>query len=193
MGRSDFVGGERRSGWQAGDRRESCFGRRTADGLMAVNVLLMPDESALERARALNAALRASIASGFAFDDTHEPHVTVVQRYLDVADLDGALGTIEEVVGRADLGDLRLRATGLDGLAFGTPPGTVLAGVAIEPTAVLRALQDSLVQASPDTAGREGLRRLSTRARASPRRARSPSPTSRGTSRRAPLSATSLT
>ena len=147
MGRIDFGGRESRFRRQAADAGKSRFGRRAADGLMAINVLLLPDERALERARALNATLRASFAPGFAFDDTHEPHVTALQRYVGAADLGGVLGAIEGVVPDADLGELRLRATGLDGLEFGTPPGSLLAGIAIEPAATLRVLQGLLVEA----------------------------------------------
>ena len=115
--------------------------------LIAVNVLLEPDEPALERAGALNATLRADLGAGFAFDETHWPHVTVLQRYLRSVDLDGALAAIDGVVAARDLGGLRLRAVDLEGAEFGTPAGTLLAGVAFEPEPALVVLQEALVVA----------------------------------------------
>ena len=115
--------------------------------LTAINVLLKPDVATRERAKAVNALLRGDLPSGFALDETHEPHLTVLQRYVRRADLDGAIAAVRDVVAELDAAALRLHAVGLTSGRFGTPPGTVIASIAIEPAAALLDLQRDLVEA----------------------------------------------
>lgn len=64
---------------------------RTGPGarpLIAIDVLIEPDAALLQRARLANAVLRGDHPAGFAFDDGHLPHVTLVQRYVPSRDLD---------------------------------------------------------------------------------------------------------
>jgi hypothetical protein len=133
------------------------MGRDAGSELLAVNVLLEPDAETRELALALNAELRLSLpaGAGFAFDETHLPHVTLLQRYVRRDDLDRVLEvvgkTAGEVAARATAGaaaeDLSLRAGGLGGGELGTPPGTLLAGVELEPRPAVRALHDSVLRA----------------------------------------------
>jgi hypothetical protein len=121
--------------------------------LLAVNVLLEPDAATKVLAAELNAGLRRGLpaGSGFTFDETHLPHVTLVQRYVRRDDLERVLDAVGEVVARVAAGagaeDLCLRAGGLGGGELGTPKGTVLASVEFEPQAAVRALHDSLLRA----------------------------------------------
>ena len=133
--------------------------------LIAVNVLLEPDATTKALAAELNAGLRgvrppmaARVSGGaFAFDATHLPHVTLLQRYVRRDDL----ARVFEAVGAVATGDLgegavatgaeaealSLRAGELGGGRLGTEPGTVLAGVEFEPAPAVRALHESLVRA----------------------------------------------
>ena len=117
------------------------------EDLTAVNLLLAPDESICDQARALNAELRRDLGWGFAFDETHQPHITVLQRYVRRADLERALAAIGQASAGTDLDELPLRGTGLSTAEFGTPPGTVLVSLDVEPTAALRGLQETLLEA----------------------------------------------
>ncbi len=119
----------------------------TVSALTAVDVLLEPDEPMRERAQALNAALRASTPSGFAFDRSHAPHLTLLQRYVRRAQLEQVLARVEETTSGKSVGALSLRAVGLVAGEFGTPPGTVLASITVEPVAGLVELHRSLVRA----------------------------------------------
>ena len=58
--------------------------------LTAIDVLIDPDEATMERARAVNARMLQSLPQGWALDDTHQPHITTLQRYVRTADLDKA-------------------------------------------------------------------------------------------------------
>lgn len=115
--------------------------------LTALDVLLIPDDATLERAQALNATLRRGFPAGFALDETHQAHVTVLQRYVRSVDLEGVYAAVEGVIDTGHAATLRLHAVNLGGGEFGTPPGTVLASIGMEPTAALRALQEALVEA----------------------------------------------
>ena len=117
------------------------------DTLTAINVLLVPDEATCDLAKAMNAELRLDLRWGFAFDETHQPHITVVQRFVRSADLEGVLAAIGDAGSATRLADLALRSTGLVAVPFDTPPGTALVGIDVEPLGDLRALQERLVEA----------------------------------------------
>jgi len=50
--------------------------------LTAIDILVNPDEATLEHARVWNARMRRSVTDGFALDDSHQPHITTLQRYV---------------------------------------------------------------------------------------------------------------
>ncbi|MGO4841251.1 hypothetical protein AB4144_54245, partial [Rhizobiaceae sp. 2RAB30] len=53
----------------------------------AVDILLDPDATMIQHAQAANERLRKSFPEGFALDETHQPHISVLQRYVRTADL----------------------------------------------------------------------------------------------------------
>lgn len=77
--------------------------------MIAIDVLLEPDPTLLERARAANARLRRDHPAGFAFDDTHLPHVTLAQRYVRPGDLTAVYDALAKVVIDHAPRELRLR------------------------------------------------------------------------------------
>jgi len=54
----------------------------------AINLLLEPDSTMLERAAANNARLLEVFPQGFELDATHRPHITLLQRFVRTSDLD---------------------------------------------------------------------------------------------------------
>jgi hypothetical protein len=129
---------------------------RTGTGeLFALNVLLLPDEHTVELVGEVNARLRHDVPAGFAFDETHLPHVTLLQRYVRRGDLERVLektGAVAELqVAPLDPGaaakHLRLRADGLGGGELGTPPGTVLASLEFELQLAVSALHETFLRA----------------------------------------------
>jgi hypothetical protein len=123
------------------------------DDLIAINVLLEPDAATKVLAAELNAELRLELPAGpaFAFDETHLPHVTLLQRYVRREDLEQVLEVVREAAGQVIAGaegqDLRLRAGELSGGELGTPPGTVLASVEFESQPAVRALHEGVLRA----------------------------------------------
>lgn len=82
--------------------------------MIAIDVLLEPDQALLDRARRVNALLRGDHPAGFAFDDTHLPHATLVQRYVHERDLDAVCGAIGRIASTTDVRALHLQVTGLN-------------------------------------------------------------------------------
>src|SRR5664280_1287256 len=54
----------------------------------AIDILLEPDATMLQHAEANNARLLKVYPKGFALDALHNPHITLIQRYVRTADLD---------------------------------------------------------------------------------------------------------
>ena len=60
---------------------------QASDKLIAIDVLLEPDQTMISKANAVNARLRENYPAGYELDATHAPHVTLLQRYVRVRDL----------------------------------------------------------------------------------------------------------
>jgi 2'-5' RNA ligase len=111
-------------------------------GLIAVNVLLDPDAATVERARAVNARLRANFPGGFAFDASHAPHVTLLQRFVRTEDLDPIAKVVAEALRVAPPVRWESKAVGYYALADGD---LGLVGIVFEPTEDLRRIQQAIV------------------------------------------------
>jgi 2'-5' RNA ligase len=110
--------------------------------LIAINVLLDPDAATVEKARATNARLRQNYPEGFALDDDHAPHITVLQRFVRTADLDKIAKAVTEVLRTEQSMNWESQATGYYDLAY---KNLGLVGIVIEPTPDLRRLQQRII------------------------------------------------
>jgi hypothetical protein len=70
--------------------------------LTAVDILIEPDDATITRAREINARMLRSVPDGITLDATHQPHVTMLQRYLRTADLEHACTAIGKTVADTD-------------------------------------------------------------------------------------------
>jgi hypothetical protein len=110
----------------------------------AINLLLEPDTTMLERAEASNARLLEVFSQGFALDATHRPHVTLLQRFVRTADLEEISAAAGQVFSGTDVRDVLLSAHRY----YYIPSGTLgLAGIVSEPHPALLELQRSLIDA----------------------------------------------
>jgi hypothetical protein len=107
--------------------------------LTAIDILIDPDEAAMKRAREVNARLLESVPlpKGWALDDTHQPHVTTLQRYVRTADLDQVYDAVEKTVAETDLDSLSYTATKITHADWGFP--------GIAPTALLVEVNDKVL------------------------------------------------
>lgn len=111
----------------------------------AVDVLLEPDAGMLAHAERNNARLREVFPDGFALDEEHRPHITLLQCFVAVADLDAFNDAIGAVIRAADVTRMALEA-----VRYGyTPgPGMGVAGIWVAPTPALVKLQADVIAAA---------------------------------------------
>jgi hypothetical protein len=114
------------------------------DSIVAVDVVLEPDEAMTVRARGVNARLLTVYPDGFALDADHQPHVTILQRFVRAADLKDLHTAADTVV--ASEAPTRWTLTASKSYYIPSPP-IGLAGIVVERTDDLLRLQQKLIEA----------------------------------------------
>lgn len=89
--------------------------------LTAIDILIDPDQAALHRAREVNARLLRSMPEGWVLDDTHQPHITTLQRYVRTADLDRVYDAVEKTLAATDMTSLSYHAVKIAHADWGIP------------------------------------------------------------------------
>ncbi|HVS37134.1 MAG TPA: hypothetical protein VMS17_16350 [Gemmataceae bacterium] len=124
------------------------------DAVTAIDILLEPDATMIKEAKAANERLLKDFPKGFALSETHQPHISCLQRYVKTADLD----KVYEAVGKV-LAEEKPTAWKLKAYKYYFIPGTGelkglgLGGIVIEPTDDLLRYQQKLIDAvAPFTA-----------------------------------------
>ena len=114
------------------------------NSITAIDILLEPDATMLEHAQANNARLLKVFPKGFALDEAHRPHITLIQRFVRTADLDKVYAAAEKVLGDANITRMQLEAFKY---YYAPGPGVGVAGIVARPTPALLTLQQSLIAA----------------------------------------------
>jgi hypothetical protein len=114
------------------------------NSVTAIDILLEPDATMLKNAAAANARLRESFPKGFALDETHQPHISCLQRYVRTADLDKVYEAVGKVLAGERLASWKLKAHKYYYLPW---KDIGLAGIVIEPTEDLIRFQQKLIDA----------------------------------------------
>jgi hypothetical protein len=115
-----------------------------AHPVTAIDILLEPDATMMKNAAAANARLRQSFPKGFALDETHQPHITCLQRYAKTADLDKVYEAVGKVLAGEKPTAWKLKAHKHYYLPW---KDIGLAGIVIEPTDDLIRFQQKLIDA----------------------------------------------
>jgi len=110
----------------------------------AIDIALKPDRTMVRRAKADNARLLKVYPEGFALDATHRPHLTMIQRFVRTADLDGVHAAANAALAGKGAADWRLKAIRYYYIPT-APLG--IAGIVAELTKELLALQRDLLDA----------------------------------------------
>ena len=110
----------------------------------AIDIALEPDATMLQHARDANTRLLKSFPKGFTLDETHHPHVTVLQQFVRTADLDKVFAAANAVLTKEKPTAWTLKA--FKYYYIPSPP-VGLAGIVVEPTEDLHRLQDALIKA----------------------------------------------
>ena len=115
--------------------------------LTAIDILMLPDATMLDRAKSVNEELRGSVPGGFALDARHTPHITLLQRYVRTADLDGAFAAVGAAIDAADPASLKLTGVKVAHMKVAAEPGVGLAGLVVQPSPEVLELQAALITA----------------------------------------------
>jgi len=106
--------------------------------------LLEPDATMLQHAESVNARLLKVYPKGFALDETHRPHITLIQRFVRTADLDKVYAAAGKVLAGANVNGMKL-----DAFKYYYIPSKDIgvAGIVAKPTPELIKLQQDLIAA----------------------------------------------
>ncbi len=103
-----------------------CQGNQAPEGivndqLIAIDVLLEPDATMVEKAKIVNSQLRVDYPQGYALDASHAAHITLLQRYVRTKDLDAVFAAVDKVIVDQKPLDWQFKATGYE---YGVWDGT---------------------------------------------------------------------
>ena len=110
----------------------------------AIDIALEPDATMIQHAMAANARLLKSFPKGFALDETHHPHISMLQQFVRTDDLDKVFAAANAVMAKEKPTAWTLKA--FKYYYIPSPP-LGLAGIVVEPTEDLHRLQDELITA----------------------------------------------
>jgi hypothetical protein len=114
------------------------------NAITAIDILLEPDATMIQHAQADNARLLQNFPKGYSLGGQHAPHISVLQRYVNTADLDKTFAAAATVFAREDPTSWKLKAFKY----YYIPSGPIgLAGIVIEPIPDLLRLQQGLIDA----------------------------------------------
>jgi 2'-5' RNA ligase len=110
----------------------------------AIDIALEPDATMVQHAKNANARLLKDFPKGFALDETHHPHISMVQQFVRTDDLDKIYAAANAVLAKEKPKTWTLKA--FKYYYIPAPPFGV-GGIVIEPTEDLHRLQDELISA----------------------------------------------
>jgi 2'-5' RNA ligase len=110
----------------------------------AIDIALKPDATMVQHAMTANARLRKSFPKGFALDETHHPHISMLQQFVRTDDLDKVFAAANAVLAKEKPTAWTLKA--FKYYYIPSPP-LGLAGIVVEPTEDLHRLQAELITA----------------------------------------------
>jgi 2'-5' RNA ligase len=110
----------------------------------AIDIALEPDATMVQHAMAANARLLKAFPKGFALDETHHPHISMLQQFIRTDELDKVFAAANAVMAKEKPTAWTLKA--IKYYYIPSPP-IGLAGIVVEPTEDLHRLQDELITA----------------------------------------------
>lgn len=119
-------------------------GDAVTDALVAIDIAIEPGEPMVRRSLDDNARLRQNFPRGYALDETHHAHVSMLQRFVREADLEKVYAAISRAVVAENPSSWQLKAYKY----YYIPAGPIgLAGIVVEVTDDLLRLQQKIVDA----------------------------------------------
>ena len=113
----------------------------------AIDILLDPDATMIEHAKAANARLLKVFPKGFALDASHAPHITTLMRYVRTADLEMVYAAASKIFSGGYVTSMKLKAFKYYFLTDKSIPGLGGAGIVVELNPELMKMQQDLIDA----------------------------------------------
>jgi hypothetical protein len=113
--------------------------------ITAIDIVLEPDATMIQRAEAANAGLLNNFPKGFALGGEHAPHMSVMGGYVSTASLDKLFAAAAEVLAGEKVTTWKLKAFKY---CYMPLKDIGLGGILVEPTADLVRLQKELIDAT---------------------------------------------
>jgi hypothetical protein len=116
----------------------------TGPTITAIDILLEPDATMLQHSAANNARLLKVNPKGFALDEAHRPHITMLQAFVRTAELDQVYAAAGKVIEGSPL-----RRMVLEGFKYYYAPAGAdgVAGISAKPSPEILKLQDDIIAA----------------------------------------------
>jgi 2'-5' RNA ligase superfamily len=116
---------------------------KTSSEVIAIDVLLLPDDLLLRRAKETNTLLRQNYPAGYALDSEHTAHVTLVQRYIQSSDLEKVSAAVSAAVAADHAWKSEFNVPGYYS-SPGGGEGLEVVLLIVEPTPELRSFQQAV-------------------------------------------------
>lgn len=115
--------------------------------LTAIDILLEPDASMLDRAQRENTRMLSSVPlpPGFRLDENHRPHITTLQRYVRTNELADVYAAIQTVLDDHELSGLRFTAHAIGHMEV--QPSVAIAAIVVTPGPEVLEFQSRLIDA----------------------------------------------
>ena len=117
---------------------------RAQNAVTAIDIALEPDATMIQHAQADNARLLKVFPKGFALDETHHPHISMLQQFVRTADLEKLYDAVDKVFVAEKPTSWKLKAYKY---YYIPSPPIGLAGIVVEPTEDLLRLQNETIDA----------------------------------------------
>src|SRR6266566_1489077 len=123
---------------------EPAAAKADPNAVTAIDILLEPDATMIQRATATNDRLRKVFPKGFALDASHRPHISLVQRFVLTENLDKVYAAVGKVFASTTVTGLKLEA-----FKYYYIPDKDLgvSGIVIKPTPELLTLEKQVIDA----------------------------------------------
>lgn len=115
-----------------------------SDQLIAIDILLQPDQTMVAKANAVNATLRSNLPTGYSLDATHAPHITLLQRFIRQKDLPTVTAALTKVFAANPPTALKLKTEAIDYVMWS---GVALNVFVVERTPELMSLHEAVIKA----------------------------------------------
>jgi phosphoserine phosphatase len=129
---------------QSSSQENEAAAMKTTTDLIAIDVLLEPDHIMVSKANAVNARLRANYPDGYALDATHAPHITMLQRFVRLKDLDALTAALTKVFATENPTELKIKQKKI---VYQIWAGAALTAYIVERTPQLLELQGKVAEA----------------------------------------------